>query len=46
MLGDAVNDLSESDMQALIESVDDLQAMPDLEPQQLPLLASVVEGAL
>lgn len=46
ILGDAVNELSESDMQALLQSVDDLQAMPDLEPQQLPLLATVVEGAL
>ena len=33
-------------MQALLQSVDDLEAMPDLEPHQLPLLASVVEGAL
>jgi|GEM_PF-631743 len=46
ILGDAVNELSESDMQALLQSVDDLQAMPDLEPHQLPLLASIVEGAL
>jgi anti-sigma factor RsiW len=46
ILGDAVNELSESDMQALLQTVDDLQAMPDLEPHQLPLLASVVEGAL
>ena len=46
ILGDAVNELSESDMQALLQSVDDIQAMPDLEPQQLPLLATVVEGAL
>ena len=46
ILGDAVNELSESDMQALLQSVDDLQAMPDLEPQQLPLLATIVEGAL
>ncbi len=46
ILGDAVNELSESDMQALLQSVDDLEAMPDLEPHQLPLLASVVEGAL
>jgi hypothetical protein len=46
ILGDALNELSESDMQALLQSVDDLEAMPDLEPHQLPLLASVVEGAL
>jgi hypothetical protein len=46
LLGDAVNELSESDMQALLQSVDELEAMPDLEPHQLPLLASVVEGAL
>lgn len=46
ILGDAMNELSESDMQALLQSVDDLEAMPDLEPHQLPLLASVVEGAL
>jgi hypothetical protein len=46
ILGDAVNELSESDMQALLQSVDDLQAMPELEPHQLPLLATVVEGAL
>jgi hypothetical protein len=46
ILGDALNELSESDMQALLQTVDDLEAMPDLEPHQLPLLASVVEGAL
>jgi anti-sigma factor RsiW len=46
ILGDAVNELSESDMQALLQSVDDLQALPDLEPHQLPVLATVVEGAL
>lgn len=46
ILGDAVNELSESDMQALLQSVDELQAMPELEPHQLPTLASVVEGAL
>jgi hypothetical protein len=46
ILGDAVNELSESDMQALLQSVDDLEAMPELEPHQLPLLASVIEGAL
>jgi hypothetical protein len=46
ILGDALNELSESDMQVLLQSVDDLEAMPDLEPHQLPLLASVVEGAL
>jgi anti-sigma factor RsiW len=46
ILGDALNELSESDMQALLQSVDDLEAMPDLEPHQLPLIASVVEGAL
>jgi hypothetical protein len=46
ILGAALNELSESDMQALLQSVDDLEAMPDLEPHPLPLLASVVEGAL
>lgn len=46
ILGDALNELSESDMQALLQSVDDLEAMPELEPHQLPLLAGVVEGAL
>ncbi len=46
ILGDALNELSESDMQALLQSVDDIEAMPDLEPHQLPLIASVVEGAL
>jgi hypothetical protein len=46
ILGDAMNELSESDMQALLQSVDELQALPDLEPHQLPVLATVVEGAL
>jgi hypothetical protein len=46
LLGAAVNELSESDMQTLLQSVDDLEAMPDLEPRPLPLLARVVEGAL
>lgn len=44
--GDPLNDLSESDMQSLLQSVDDLEAMPDLEPHPLRLLSSVVEGAL
>ena len=46
LLGDGVSDLSESDMQTLLQAVDDLEAMPDLEPYPLPLLARVVEGAL
>lgn len=46
ILGDGVTDLSESDMQALLQTVDDLEAMPDLDPRPLPLLARVVEGAL
>lgn len=46
ILGDVVNELSESDMQTLLQSVDDLEAMPDLEPRPLPLLSRVVEGAL
>ena len=46
LLGAAVNELSESDMQTLLQSMDDLEAMPDLEPRPLPVLARVVEGAL
>lgn len=41
-----VSDLSESDMQALLQTVGDLEAMPDLDPHPLPLLARVAEGAL
>jgi anti-sigma factor RsiW len=46
ILGDGVSDLSESDMQTLLQAVDDLEAMPDLEPQEPPLLAGSVEEAL
>lgn len=46
ILGDGVSDLSESDMQTLLQAVDDLEAMPDPDPRPLPLLARVVEGAL
>lgn len=46
ILGDGVSDLSESDMQTLLQAVDDLEAMPDLEPQEPPLLAGLVEEAL
>lgn len=41
-----VSDLSESDMQALLQTVGDLEAMPDLDPHPLPLLARLAEGAL
>jgi hypothetical protein len=44
--GYTLSELSESDMEALLQSVDDLEALPELEPHQLPLLASVMEGAL
>lgn len=44
ILGYGVSDLSENDMQALLQTVDDLEAMPDLDPHPLPLLARVVEG--
>lgn len=46
MAGYNLSELSESDMEALLQSVDDLDALPELEPHQLPLLASVMEGAL
>ncbi len=44
--GYALSELTESDMQALLQSVDDLEALPELEPHRLPLLATVMEGAL
>lgn len=45
VLGGGINGLSESDMWALLQEVDELEAVPDIEPYPLPALGRVIEGA-
>jgi anti-sigma factor RsiW len=46
MLGGEVSDLSESDVQVLLQEIDELEAVPDVEPHPLSSLGQVMEGAL